>query len=615
MHRVINWGQRAIRDFIQYLGELKRRPMQYLLLAFIPNLIIIEILQPLYHELASWVLKLTGIPYLSHDTIGMVLTNPVALGLLLAILILLLITAFAQVSLMIVGVIQIMHDRFSIRNLLNETWTTMKISGPRSLWILVSYFLLIIPFGGLIYRSSVFDKITIPEFIEDYMLQHWSLTLILVIFYLSVAYLAVRRIYTFPIMVSQQVNVKTASHLSKQATQHHWPLIFLKIIVTGFLASALASLVYYGIWGLQKLADLAPYQLSLILGIFNLTLIKLLGQFMTAMFAVLMVFLILPQAFAKRAAHLKDISLRQSLKTAWQHLPDKMFKIGAALTAVIYLGIVAFNSALFLLGVGVADPLVISHRGVDGNNGVQNMIPALESTVKRAHPDYVEIDIQETKDHQFVVMHDSNLEELCGVDKAPQDLTLKRLTHLKASENGHTAPVASFDDYLKRADELNQKLLVEIKVSDDDSPDMMKRFLTKYQKRLESQGNWVHSLSWDVINYLTKNAPQLKVSAILPMNIIYPQTKAAAYTMEASTLNDAFVTRARLHHQKVLAWTVNDPIEMDQMIFMKVDGIITDYPSTLKKQARDLQDNPDYADRLLLYVNGSGLMENTDVAN
>lgn len=38
-------------------------------------------------------------------------------------------------------------------------------------------------------------------------------------------------------------------------------------------------------------------------------------------------------------------------------------------------------------------------------NGVQNTIPAMEATAK-SKPDYVEMDIQETKDHQFVVFHD-----------------------------------------------------------------------------------------------------------------------------------------------------------------------------------------------------------------
>ncbi|PEF14871.1 glycerophosphodiester phosphodiesterase, partial [Bacillus cereus] len=83
-------------------------------------------------------------------------------------------------------------------------------------------------------------------------------------------------------------------------------------------------------------------------------------------------------------------------------------------------------------------PLTISHRGVDEENGVQNTIPAMQATAK-SKPDYVEIDIQETKDHQFVVFHDSTLKDLAGIDTPPQKLTLAELTNTVVSENGKKA--------------------------------------------------------------------------------------------------------------------------------------------------------------------------------
>ena len=35
------------------------------------------------------------------------------------------------------------------------------------------------------------------------------------------------------------------------------------------------------------------------------------------------------------------------------------------------------------------------------------------------------MDVQETKDGQFVMMHDANIKNLTGVNANPQDLTLK----------------------------------------------------------------------------------------------------------------------------------------------------------------------------------------------
>jgi glycerophosphoryl diester phosphodiesterase len=42
-----------------------------------------------------------------------------------------------------------------------------------------------------------------------------------------------------------------------------------------------------------------------------------------------------------------------------------------------------------------------------------------------------------------------------------------------------------------------------------------------------------------------------------------------------------FVEQARKQGLKVHAWTVNEPAEMERMMKLGIDGIITDYPSTL----------------------------------
>ena len=65
-------------------------------------------------------------------------------------------------------------------------------------------------------------------------------------------------------------------------------------------------------------------------------------------------------------------------------------------------------------------PITISHRGVSAENGVQNTVESLKKTAL-LKPDYIEVDIQETKDGKFVMMHDANLENLAGVNAKPQD--------------------------------------------------------------------------------------------------------------------------------------------------------------------------------------------------
>ncbi|HHK5594543.1 glycerophosphodiester phosphodiesterase family protein [Streptococcus mutans] len=94
---------------------------------------------------------------------------------------------------------------------------------------------------------------------------------------------------------------------------------------------------------------------------------------------------------------------------------------------------------------------------------------------------------------------------------------------ITVSENGYSTKMTSFDDYLTKANQLEQKLLIEIKTS---------------------------------------------------------STKANGYTMEYFSLDQNFMTKLLTNHKKIYAWTVNNESVMTGMNLMGVNGIITDYLTT-----------------------------------
>ena len=257
--------------------------------------------------------------------------------------------------------------------------------------------------------------------------------------------------------------------------------------------------------------------------------------------------------------------------------------------------------------------MIISHRGVSKENGVQNTIPALKKTV-RLKPDYVEIDLHETKDKQFVVMHDENLKKLTGVDKKPNELTLKELTHLTAKENGSKGKVASFDQYLKAAKKLHQKLLIEIKTTPQDSKKMLEYFNRKYGKLIIEGHYQVQSLDYGVVENLHRINPKLPVLYIQPYNFTYPESVAKGYSMEYSTLDSDFIWQAHLNHHPVYAWTVNQSGLIKRLMYDHVDGIITDDVPEVKKAIKDFKNNSSYANKILNYtIILPGMLENMRV--
>lgn len=554
----------------------------YLILFLVVELSLEVAIIPLFNAWTSLLLNLGAIPYLSYtNALSLVTSHPyITLGLLLE-LIILIICVFGQFALILNGVVLIKQDEFSFRAILKNTARQLRQLDPLGIFFFAGYFLLIVPFSGIFFNSPLLSKIVIPEFILDFLLQKPLYATLLGIFYLAIFILSIRLLFVLPLMLFEKVKIKAALAQSWQLTRNKFWAYTLKLLKISFIA-LITNLGLIGIlYSIQLGLDQNPLS-ALIGGSINVTLLQI-GSFLISVWAsVALLQLILPA----------DVTLAtyKSTKKSW------LSKIAKPLFALFTLGALLGNGA-YLVHLGQT-PLIISHRGVDAKNGVQNTIPALRKTAQ-AKPNYIEIDIQETKDHKFVVMHDENLKQLADLDTSPQELTLAQLTALTVHENGHQAKIPSFDEYLSVAKQYEQKLLVEIKTTKRDSKNMLKNFFDTYKTTLKQNNHELQSLDYKVITSAKKYAPTLNAYYILPYNFIFPQTPANGYTMEKTTLNDSFVTQAKLSFKKFYSWTVNSEEDLKKAAFLDVDGIITDNVTEARWVYHNFNANTSYANRLL----------------
>lgn len=554
----------------------------YLILFLVVELSLEVAIIPLFNAWTSLLLNLGAIPYLSYtNALSLVTSHPyITLGLLLE-LIILIICVFGQFALILNGVVLIKQDEFSFRAILKNTARQLRQLDPLGIFFFAGYFLLIVPFSGIFFNSPLLSKIVIPEFILDFLLQKPLYATLLGIFYLAIFILSIRLLFVLPLMLFEKVKIKAALAQSWQLTRNKFWAYTLKLLKISFIA-LITNLGLIGIlYSIQLGLDQNPLS-ALIGGSINVTLLQI-GSFLISVWAsVALLQLILPA----------DVTLAtyKSTKKSW------LSKIAKPLFALFTLGALLGNGA-YLVHLGQT-PLIISHRGVDAKNGVQNTIPALRKTAQ-AKPNYIEIDIQETKDHKFVVMHDENLKQLADLDTSPQELTLAQLTALTVHENGHQAKIPSFDEYLSVAKQYEQKLLVEIKTTKRDSKNMLKNFFDTYKTTLKQNNHELQSLDYKVITSAKKYAPTLNAYYILPYNFIFPQTPANGYTIEKTTLNDSFVTQAKLSFKKFYSWTVNSEEDLKKAAFLDVDGIITDNVTEARWVYHNFNANTSYANRLL----------------
>ena len=557
-----------------------------LFLFFLIFMLVDYIWLPLNSVIAGFLLSQTGYLFISYNNIFSIIKNApiVSLGFVVLIAINLLV-AYFQLSILFIGARHLLyHEKRTLieysRKVFRESLAFMKkLTISKALFIFL-FVAMLFPFIRKIFKIYYFNKIVIPEFIQTYMEdKYWMWWVAIISLSLLFFYVSVRLMFALPKVFYEKMSVKDSVLYSLEKSKNNfwfyaWNL-FLIIVKTNLFF----YLPLIPILSIQFIVDSITQKESLVLAIINFALIK------NFHYMALTYFLIKFSSFL--TGEELDIMPRRE--------KDHIMRWGVMVCASTFFAIEGYN---YLEAPVVNPPLVISHRGVSNGNGVQNTIQSLEKTAQ-LKPDLIEMDIQETKDGQFVMMHDANLRGLAGLNKTPQDLTLEELQQIDIHENGHTTKISSFDDYLNRANELHQKLLIEIKTSHKDSPQMMDHFLEKYAAKIKVYGHQMQSLDYHVVEKVTQYDKDIPIYFILPYNSVFPRTNATGYTMEYSTLDEYFVTKLWNTEQKLYVWTINSSESFDKSFRLGVNGMITDNLKMIKDELETAQEDPEYTDLLL----------------
>jgi len=587
----------STRHFFQHWGS-------YVTLVFITNLAISYVAVPAFTWLTAALMKWQHVPYVSYTNIGSIaLRHPLAIIGLLLILLAIITLIYWQFAYLLLGIMNIRNGRpQTSRAVLGDVFRSLVGASPSTFLFFIGYFVVIIPFGSELFSTPLLNKAKIPAFIVTYLMANPLWAVFLGIFYVAAAYIGIRLIAVLPLMMLDGYHSHEAIRLSWQRTRRHFWAYFSKILVTLAIVTVMVTLIYGLIYLGQLGFDRTGFGLAA--ATFNLFLMEIITEFIVCYSTVIFMMVVLSSHDSQQQTPLSLFSFREPARTK---LRTRLLII-SGLTLISAL-LVVFN-LVYLNGLAMTKPLTIAHRGVDNGNGVQNTIPAMVKTSKE-RPDYVEMDIRMTKDHQFVVMHDGNLKSLAGLNRSVASMTLRQLTKVTVTENGYQAKIPSFNHYLNTAIKHHQKLLIEIKTGSADTPDLSERFYRQFGQRILTNHEQVHTLSYKVMDKLKKEHPQLFVSYIMPYNLTFPRTRANAYTMESTTLNDSFVDQANREHKKVYAWDIDDVNSLDQMMFMGANGVITNNLSLIQQEIKDNTDHPSYANLLLTFMNDLSLETQT----
>lgn len=556
---------------------------------------------PLLSKASYFILVHNQIQFLALSNLpALIRQHPIALLALVGIALLILLLAFFEFTFLLLSVYFIQIKRpLALQALLKMTFAQLRHLRIGTFFFFLYHCLLILPLGGLGYHSDLLTKFKIPAFILDYILMNRRIVAgLFILVYLGLLYLGLRLIFTLPNIILQQMTFKKALTSSWQFTHQKIGSLLGRLLLIGAALIGFTGLTFFLLIQLQALIETHTLvglpSAVVIMTLLQAAMLINLVLSTVAVFFIVIDYLLADPQFVQPTFNYATLKLSMPLSGRWL-----LFVANCVL-----IGVGTYNWD-YLRSVTIQQPLSISHRGVSQKDGVQNSISALRKTT-RLKPDYVEMDVQLTKDHQFVVFHDFQLAPLTGHSGTPQSKTLAQLTKMTVHEHRQSAPIASFDDYLARANQLHQKLLIEIKTPTTDNPGLVQHFLNKYQAKIEAHGHMVQSLNWHIVEAVKKAAPKIQTGYILPFNFIGPPiSNADFYAVEMTTVNSHFIQAAHQENKAVFVWTPNDQQAVQRMMYFGADGVVTDN-LTAVKQAKQQNNQRHYADKLAYYVIGIG---------
>lgn len=582
------------QDFCKYTVEFKLNFWKYNLLFIGIELLNVLVLIPIFKIFNSFFLQKFAIQFTSYQNFLTIVSRHLNFFIIFLIMItLMLLILYVQFVFLLLGVQAIKENNFNLKIIFLEAMHSIKKMQLSTFLLFFLSGLFFTSITGLVFRLTSIAKISILEFLLDFLTRNEILLMISIVVLIILFLVIVKLIFVFPLIIFEKKSSSDAIKISWHLTnKNRLQAIINKIFFLLAISIIITLSTYFSIYLLQLVYDqMFSYRSSQIFAIIMLFIGQLVSEITLVWSIVLGVSLLINRL------NTTDIVVERKNKQN----TSKTIVLGALIVFMVFGTKNIIDNYLYIYGHSLESTKIISHRGVSQKNGVQNTIGALNRTSK-LKPDFVEIDLHETKDNQFVVMHDENLKKLSHTTKKPKQLTLNQLENLTVKENGYREKISSFDNYLRESEKNKQRLLIEIKTTPTDSKGMLKRFNKKYGSLIVNRKYEVHSLDYNVVQKLKKMNPKIYTIWILSYNFIYPQSAADGYSVRYSAVSDDFIWQAHSQNKKVYVWTIENKHQIQKMLYEHVDGIITDNVSETQTLIKKFQKENNLASQILNYI-------------
>lgn len=456
---------------------------------------------------------------------------------------------------------------------------------------LVLHLLVLIPLMQFSATSGIFTAMGIPDFLAYYMTKKEFLLPIYVAAIILCCLLSVRWVFSSVLFTQNQCSYRSARATSVQLVRGRFWQTFFSVLVWNccYFAALLVFLCMITVVVLMVIRATGSNDLIMSQAMRILKLLIQIVLWSFSFFATPICMAHLTALLEKRCVQMPEVVLPEPVPLSRSAKPFRRstavltaccFTVAALGLNLSYVYSVFTGKANFRLAL-FQNPTVMAHRGLSAD-APENTLYAFSDAIS-VGADFIELDVQQTRDGVLVVMHDSNLKRTTGVNKDIWDVDYADIQNLDAGSwfdpAYANARIPTLEETLQFVDK-RAKLNIEIKPTKHGSDTLeqdVAELITRYQY---TDACYVTSFSYGSLKKVKEANPEIRIGYL--MSVAYGQFYSLKYA-DAFSLNKVFVTSqvvnaAHQQGKQIFAWTVNSMSEVRSLCNLHVDSIITDDP-------------------------------------
>ncbi len=534
-------------------------------------------------------MKLSGYRYITVDNVKGYLGNPITIAMLV-------LAVFALTFFMLIEVSANIYiiDQSYQRNVTNmKDVVKFSISNAIRAFSIRNIFLaIIVSLTTLVLNLGITSgyKVTVklPEFIIALISTKKQLVFALYVLAAIAVVLFTRWIYVFHYFTLERCSFvescKRSSALNRKHKIKDIISILLLEIILGVIMVAMTAVVVLIIATIYKFVSSVEILYYILLAVV-LMVVGVLSMIVLALF-VPVTYAFISAMFYKHKIE-KNEEIIHCDKS--EYIPDLMRrKKFRKLEGIAFsVGFIVLLVYIYLLATGrvnlnveyVKTMEITAHRGAS-HDYPENSMSAFEGAVDLG-ADWIELDVQQTKDGKIIVMHDSNLKRTTGKNKNVWELNYDEIEQLDCgkwfSKDFEGEKIPLLEDVIDYADDEGIKLNIELKPTGQEK-DFEKSVVDIVNEHDFKDDCVITSQSYSLLKKVKEYDDSIHtvyVMAIAYGNILRLRA-ADNFSIKSLYVTDDLVKRVHNSGKQLYVWTVNSRAGIDRMLDLNVDNIITD---------------------------------------